>query len=372
MPTHPGRLAGMAGVAASLLLATACGAGSAAPASIDLGSGPATSGTVKKGALDGVNMTFVSYGGAYQDGQQKAAVDPFAQESGAKILQDGPTDYAKIKAQVDSSNVTWDVIDTDAIWAQAQCGKLLQPLDYTIIDKSKVPEGLATECSVPAMQYGMVLVYNKDKFGANPPKGWKDFFDTAKYPGKRGISGNPGDSAPGPFEAALIADGVAPDQLYPLDVDRAVKKLESVRSNLVFWKTGAESQQLLESGEVDMAMVWSGRAYAGVKNGAPFAVSFDQWMPIMDSLTVPKNAKNPKASMALINYYLGAQQQAKLTELTSYSPVNTDAKPKLDELGQSFLTTRPEAASKALKIDANWWAENQEQMIEKWSAWLGG
>ncbi|WP_431912166.1 ABC transporter substrate-binding protein [Nonomuraea jabiensis] len=372
MPKHPARLAAMAGVAASLLLATACGAGSATPASIDLGSGPAKSGTIKKDALSGLNMTFVSYGGVYQEGQQKAAVDPFAQESGAKILQDGPTDYAKIKAQVDSSNVTWDVIDSDSIWAEAQCGKLLQPLDYSIIDKSKVPEGLSGQCTVPAMQYGMVLVYNKDKFGANPPKGWKDFFDTAKFPGKRAISGNPGDSAPGPFEGALIADGVAPDQLYPLDVDRATKKLQSVRSNLVFWKTGAEAQQLLESGEVDMGMVWSGRAYAAVKNGAPFQVAWDQWMPIMDSLAVPKNAKNPKASMALINYYLGAQQQAKLTELTSYSPINTDAKPSLDQTGQAFLTTAPGVPEKALKIDSKWWAEHQPEMIEKWSAWLGG
>jgi putative spermidine/putrescine transport system substrate-binding protein len=108
MPNYPKRLPGMAAVAASLLLSAACGAGSAAPASIDLGSGPAKSGTVKKDALSGLNMTFVSYGGAYQEGQQKAAVDPFAQESGAKILEDGPTDYAKIKAQVDSSNVTWE------------------------------------------------------------------------------------------------------------------------------------------------------------------------------------------------------------------------------------------------------------------------
>ncbi|MEU8246805.1 ABC transporter substrate-binding protein [Nonomuraea sp. NPDC048916] len=372
MPKRSSRLAGIAGIAASLLLSAACGTGSAGPATVDLGTGPAEAGTVKKDALSGVDMTFVSYGGIYQEGQQKAAIDAFAQESGAKILQDGPTDYAKIKAQVDSSNVTWDVVDTDSIWAQAQCGKLLQPLDYTIIDKSKIPEGLASDCSVPAMQYGMVIVYNKAKFGDNPPKDWKDFFDTAKFPGKRGIPGDPGDSAPGPFEAALIADGVAPDQLYPLDVDRALKKLESIRPNLVFWKTGAVSQQLLESTEVDMAMIWNGRAHAAVKNGAPFDVSFEQWMPIMDSLSVPKNAKNPKASMALINYYLGAQQQAKLTELTSYAPINVDAKPNLDETAQRFLPTKPEVADKALKIDSKWWADHQSEMIEKWSAWLGG
>ncbi|GLW96114.1 ABC transporter substrate-binding protein [Microtetraspora sp. NBRC 16547] len=366
------RSVSLAAVAASLLLATACGGGTPTPAQVDLGSGPATAGTVKKDALKGVNLTFVSYGGVYQKGQQDAAVDPFAKESGAQVLQDGPTDYAKIKAQVDSSNVTWDVVDTDAVWAEAQCGKLLQPLDYSIIDKSKIPDGLATECSVPAMQYGMVLAYNAKKFGANPPQDWKDFFDTAKFPGKRGYPGLPGDAAPGPWEAALIADGVAPDQLFPLDTDRANKKLDSVRSSLVFWKTGAESQQLLESGEVDMAMVWSGRAYAAVKNGASFQVQWNQWMPIMDTLGVPKNAKNPKAAMALINYYLGAQQQAKLTELTSYSPINTDAKPGLDELGTSFLTTQPEVAPKAVPIDSKWWADNQPAMIEKWSAWLGG
>ncbi|MCW2882786.1 MAG: extracellular solute-binding protein [Sphaerisporangium sp.] len=366
------RSVSLAAVAASLLLAAACGGGTAGPAKVDLGSGPAKAGTIKKDALKGVNLTFVSYGGVYQKGQQDAAVDPFAKESGAQVLQDGPTDYAKVKAQVDSSNVTWDVVDSDAIWSQAQCGKLLQPLDYSIIDKSKVPAGLATQCSVPAMQYGMVFAYNAKKFGANPPKDWKDFFDTAKFPGKRAVPGVPGDAAPGPWEAALIADGVAPDKLYPLDADRAGKKLTTIRPNLVFWKTGAESQQLLESGEVDMAMLWSGRAYAAVKNGASFQIQWNQWMPIMDAISVPKGTKNPKAAMALINYYLGAQQQAKLTELTSYSPVNTDAKPTLDDLGKSFLTTRPDIASTALPIDAKWWADNQSALIEKWSAWLGG
>ncbi|MER7876402.1 extracellular solute-binding protein [Streptomyces solisilvae] len=112
------------------------------------------------------------------------------------------------------------------------------------------------------MSYGVVLMYDKKKFGGNPPKSWADFFNTGKYPGKRAIPGIPSDASPGALEAALLVDGVAPDRLYPLNVDRALKKLTSVRSSLVFWDTGARSQQLLESGEVSMAMVWSGRAYA--------------------------------------------------------------------------------------------------------------
>ncbi|WGW12030.1 ABC transporter substrate-binding protein [Saxibacter everestensis] len=353
--------------AGSAVLLAACGGGG--PAEIDLGEGPAKAGTVKAGALDGVNLTFVSYGGIYQDGQMAAAGTPFAEESGAKILQDGPTEYAKIKAQVDSNNVTWDVVDTDSNWAAGQCGKLLQKLDYSIIDKSKVTEGLASDCYVPAMQYASVVVANTEKFG-DSVKTWKDFFDTEKYPGKRGVQS--GDIGGGILEGALIADGVAPDELYPLDVDRALKKLETIRDSIVYWTTGAQAQQMLESGEIDMGVVWSGRAYGAVENGAPYAPAWETGVVVMDVLTVPTNAKNPKASMAFINYYLGQKQQEKLTEETSYSPIHVDAKPQVNAEGQKFLLTNPEVADKVLTSDFTWWGENYAETLEKFTAWVSG
>jgi putative spermidine/putrescine transport system substrate-binding protein len=359
-----------AALAALALSVSACGGGGAPAAEVDLGAGPAQAGVVKKDVLKGQTLTFVSYGGIFQKGQMEAAVTPFGKESGAKILEDGPTDYSKIKAQVESGNVTWDVVDTDATWAAGQCGKLLVPLDPKIVDTSKIPEGMATKCTIPAMSYGDVMAYDKKKFGANPPQSLKDFFDTAKYPGKRAVFGGTGDAAPGELEAALIADGVAPDKLYPLDVDRALKKLDSIRKDLVFWDTGARAQQMLESGEVVMSLLWSGRAYSAIKNGAPFDIQWNQWIPRQDVVGVPKNARNPKASMAMINYYLGAEQQAKLTELTSYSPINVDAKPKLDKLAQSFITTTPERTKAAIPVDTEWWGANQPAMIEKYGAWL--
>jgi putative spermidine/putrescine transport system substrate-binding protein len=367
-----GRRACAGAVVATLALSlAACGGGGAGgSADVDLGPGPAKAGTVKKGALDGQTLTFVSYGGIYQDGQMKAAITPFGEESGARILEDGPTDYSKIKAQVDSGNVTWDVVDTDAVWAAGQCGKLLMPLDTKIVDTSNIPEGLATRCYVPAMQYGNVMVYNTKKYGSNPPKTWADFFDTKKFPGKRAIFGGAGDAGPGDLEIALLADGVAPDELYPLDVDRALRKLDSIRDSLIFWDTGARSQQMLESGEADMALLWTGRAYSAIKNGAPYKANWNQWFPRMDVIAVPKNVRKPKASMAMVNYYLGAEQQAKLTELTSYSPIHKDSKPKLDALGESFVTTSPEKQKTAVPVDTEWWGQNLSAIIEKYGAWL--
>ncbi|MGX6447110.1 ABC transporter substrate-binding protein [Patulibacter sp. S7RM1-6] len=347
-------------------------AGQGPPPDVDLGSGPARAGTVRAGALDGVVLTFTSYGGAFQAGQMEGIVEPFAKASGARVLEDGPTEYAKVRAQVDNDFVTWDVVDTDAVWSDGQCGKLLQPLDYSIIDASKVPEGQATRCSVPAMNYATVIAYDERKFGGRTPQGWKDFYDVKRFPGKRAIFGGSGDAAPGDLEGALLADGVKPEDLYPLDVDRALRKMDTIREHLVFWDTGARAQQMLESGEVVMATVWSGRAYAAIKNGAPFEVQWNQFVPRREALVVPKGARSPKASMALINYYLGREQQERLTELTSYSPINVDARPDLDPLAQSFVTTTPERQRQALKVDNAWWAENQPRVIEKFTAWLAG
>ncbi|GAA1074689.1 ABC transporter substrate-binding protein [Nocardiopsis composta] len=370
-PRPPGPRRAAPAALAALLLTAAC-APPAEPAGIDLGSGPPRAGTVRPGALEGTAMTFVSYGGSYQKGQEDAAVHPFAEESGARVVTDGPTDYAKIAAQVEADAVTWDVVDTDAIWGEAHCGDLLMPLDFTAIDTSGVPEGLVGECTVPAMQYGMVLTYSTEAYPEDPPTTWADFFDTDAYPGKRGIGGIPNDPAPGPYEAALLADGVDPADLYPLDVPRAQDRLDTVRDDLVFWETGAEQQQLLESGEVDMAMVWSGRAYAAVDNGAPYTVSWDQWLPVMDSLGVVKGTRNPRSAMAMINYYLGADQQARLTELTSYSPVHTGARPDLDATAERFMTTAPGRAEQAAPVDREWWSANQQDLVQGWSSWLAG
>ena len=141
-------------------------------------------GEVKEGSLKGKTLTLVSYGGIYQDGQA-AALKEFVEKSGVTLLNDGPTEIAKLQAQVESGNVTWDVVDTADLPPYVYCGKLFQKLDFTKLDISNVPEGQVGECSVPAMNYGVVLMYNTEKYKDNPPKDWADFFDTTKFPGIR-------------------------------------------------------------------------------------------------------------------------------------------------------------------------------------------
>ncbi len=358
------------GTAAAVALGGCAGSGQGAK--VDLGDGPAVAGEVKKDALKGINLTFSSWGGVYQDAQLSSLED-FEMTSGARVLGDGPTEYSKVKAQVDSGNVTWDVVDTDIIWAEMNCGEdgLFMDLDFDIIDTSNIEhEELVGDCYVPAMQYGYVIMYNVDKY-PTAPTGWADFFDTKKFPGKRAIAGFE-DVGPGVYEGALLAEGVSPDELYPLDMDRAYRKLDTIRDSLIYWKTGAESQQMIESGEADMALVWSGRGFTAVENGANYKPIWNQALLIADALGVPKGAKNPEAAMALINYYLGAESQAMVTEKTAYSPVHRDSKPQLSDLGKQYLITEPEISEQIVPTDSKWWAENYDAELDRWVKWLQG
>ena len=358
---------GFAGVAvAAALVAGGCGGGGEEQAG---GGGAATGSTDPAQLLKGKSLTFVSFGGAYQEAQTKAMLEPAEKKFGVTFKQDGPTDYAKIKTQVASQRVDWDVVDSDPFFAMQQCGKLVEPIDTRIVDTSKMPKELVSKCAVPSMTYAYVLAYNTDKFGDDPPQGWKDFFDTQKYPGKRALWNY---SQGGGYEAALLADGVPEDQLYPIDYDRAFKKLDTIKDDLVFWESGAQSQQMAESGEVDMMLIWNGRLYNAVENGSKFAPQWNQNMSVYDVFMVPKGTEDKDAAMGFIAYATSAEAQARLTEEIPYSPIHADAKPKVSGRLKSYLTTQPEVQDKAILVDQQWWADNYDDASQRWTAWQAG
>lgn len=327
-------------------------------------------GTIAEGSLKGKTLTFVSYGGIYQDGQI-AALKEFVDKSGVTLLSDGPTETAKLQAQVESGNVTWDVVDTADLPPYVHCGTLFQKLDFTKIDVSKIPPGQVGECSVPAMNYGVVLMYKNETYKDNPPKSWQDFFDTEKFPGVRAIDGS-GDPTGGLIEQAFIAAGGDAKAMTVDDIDKGIEKLRALGPDTIYWKTGAESQQLAESGEADMIMMWTGRAMAASKNGAQYTPVWQDWLVVMDQLTIPVGVKDTDAAHALINAYLGKTAQEVLAQQTSYTPVNSEAKPQVDEATAAFLTNTPERIAQGYQQNIPFWVKNFAAASEKWTALLSG
>ena len=309
-------------------------------------------------------MAFTSWGGTTQDAQKAAWADPFTQATGITVLQDGPTDYGKLKAMVESGNVAWDVVDVeyDFALAAAKAG-LLEPIDFNVVDKAQIDPRFVTDNAVGSFYYSFVLGYNKDVL-KEEPKTWADLFDTAKFPGKRTFYKW---SAPGVLEIALLADGVAPDKLYPLDLDRAFKKLDTIKGDIVWWGGGAESQQFLASGEAPLGMFWNGRVFAIQQEGGNVGVSWDQNLTAADVLVVPKGAKNKDAAMKFLATATSVEGQATLATKTGYAPVNPGAKAKMDPKTVAEL---PDAHTEGqINLDMSYWAEHRDEIGKRWYDW---
>lgn len=330
------------------------------------GCGSDTSGDSEKKA----NLTFMSGGGAYLDALNKAYLDPYERETGTKISDDPTLSYAKIKTQVKSGNVTIDTTPAEGYFSAQECGKDLQPLDTSIVDLSKVdPKLKQDKCGAPLITYNTGIYYKKGAFPAGAaPKGCKDFFDTKRFPGKRAVREG---ALPNPLiECALVADGVAPDELYPLDLDRAFKKIETIKDDLVFWASGTDSVQLMTTGEVAMIQAWNGRAYDAIaEQGAKYEPANGDAFLIYDALVVPKGVKDPKAVMRLIDSMMDPRRQAKLTSLIPYSPTRTDAQlGRLPAKLKKFLPeTNPAARRGIIVQDQRWWAKNGDDATRRWS-----
>lgn len=331
-------------------------------------------GETPENSLAGTSLTFASWGGILQEGQI-AALGHFTEQSGVELLSDPAYEMSKLKAQVEAGTLNWDVVHTSEYDPYAHCGTLVQPLDLSIIDTSKLPGGHYTECGVPALLYGIVLMYNTEKYGDNPPASWKDFFDVEKFPGTRAIQGSSSPSG-SLIEASLLAQGGEQATMLTEDVTAVIDKaLQPIRDNsesFIFWTTGAEQQNMMESGEADMIMAWTGRAMNAVKNGAPYQPAWNQWLVVEDYLAVPKGAKNPAASNALINAYLGAEAQAIFAEMTSYSPVNVDSKPALEPEVAAFQISTPERIAQSYRHDVKYWVSHYDVLLAKWSEFVAG
>ena len=171
------------------------------------------------------------------------------------------------------------------------------------------------------------------------------------------------------LEVALLADGVTPDKLYPLDVDRALKKLDTIKAQTIFWSTNSQSQQLFVDGEVNLGLILNGRAYDASKKGAPIAISWEQSIQSVDFLVVPHGSRNRAAAMTLINAMGVAENQAKLANLIAYAPTNPAAFKSIDPKIEPWLSTAPDNANRGFVIDAAYWRDNLQALQERWAAW---
>jgi putative spermidine/putrescine transport system substrate-binding protein len=264
---------------------------------------------------------------------------------------------------VENNQVVWDVVNVSNDFGLESTGDLLEPLDYSVIDKGPILEGYATKYRVACMLYANTLAYNTEQIDGTPGS-WVDFFDTQKFPGRRGLRKSPSET----LEVALLGDGVPPENLYPLDVDRALNKLDTIKDQIVWWETGTQLQQQLADGEVALASAWNGRAQTEIDAGVPLKIQWNQNLQTADYLVVPKGTAHKEKAMELIAYCVSGENNHRLSEFIPYAPINKESIPKVDPRVASQLPT----AYRDVGVTYNpvWWDNNREAVMERFNKWL--
>jgi mannopine transport system substrate-binding protein len=248
-------------------------------------------------------------GGSFLDGLQKHYFEPFTKATGIKVVTsvaDVGELWTKVRAMNRVNKVEWDVVF-------ARPNHLISEVDnIERLDCAKIPNaaafGVEGACGTGLLRYigGGVLAYSLKAFpaGGPQPKTWGDFWDFKKFPGPRSLQEPGGDGWN--YMIALMADGVAKDKLFPLDLDRATKKLEELKPHVpAWWRSGDQSQQIIRDGEVVMELMWSNRALTLVRQGVPVGVSWDGAIQDPTYWAILKNAPDRENAYALLNDMMG-------------------------------------------------------------------
>lgn len=311
-------------------------------------------------------VIWADYGGPTNESRQIAYFDGFYDETGVEAVST-PIEDAIYNAMLEGDEGDYDVF-------QVAAADVLSYGDNVM----ELPEGVRGDLLDPTLSpyfvggfyIGIAQGWLTATYPDGGPQDWADFFDTEAFPGKRAWPGSPG-SYDQSFEIALLADGVAPEDLYPLDFERAMAKLDTLRDDMVFYQSYPEVQQLLTSGSAALAVTVTGQYTALERAGQDVTIQWNQAFVNPNGFVIPKNAANPEAALALAAWMRDPENQAVFSERTLYGPVNEDVFDYLPEEVAAKVANSPEHDN-VLYNDDQWRADHTADLVDNYTAWLAG
>ena len=333
-------------------------------------------------------LTVVSFGGSYARACVEGYHKAFTEETGIRIkLEDYNGGLAQVRAQVDAGSVHWDVVDTESAYLLTGCDEGLFE-DVGDLELPPAPDGtpasedffdgLLSDCGVGSLVFATVIAYNPEYIAGDAPTSIRDFFDLEKFPGRRGMRRAPS----GNLEFALMGDGVPPEKVFAeLSTDegmrRAFRKLDSIKDHVVWWETGAQPPQMLADGEVVMSTAWNGRIFnAQVVEKQPFVIIWDSHIRDTGTMTIVAGAPNLENARKFLAFSTSTRAMVGVAQHISYAPVRHSGLPLVGKhvtAGvdmQPHMPTHPDNSRNFLWNNVEWWSENEDELIERFNAWL--
>ncbi len=327
------------------------------------------------GGAEARDLTVTSWGGNYQDAQREVYFEPFSKKTGTKLVEDSWNGgVGALRAKVEGGNSNWDVVQVEAEELALGCEEgLFEQLDWSALGgKDKFIPAAVHECGVGAIVWTTLLTYDGARL-KDGPKSWADFWNTEKFPGKRALRRGPKYT----LEFALMADGVEPSQVYQTlgtdaGIERAFKKLDQLKSSLVWWEAGAQPQQLLASGEVVMTSAYNARiAAANKSDNRDFKIVWPGGVYAVDSWVILRDSPNKTSGMDLIAFMSDPNNQKNLPPKVPYGVTHKDATALIDPAVLPNMPTEPGNLAAGLELNTEFWVANIERLTERFNAWVG-
>ena len=342
----------------------------------------------------GDQMTIVSWGGAYSNSQLQAYHNPYSEKTGVEIINDESSAeaVAKLRAMNEANNVTWDVVDVVASDAIRLCDEGLALEIDADEQLAAAPDGtpasedfgdlLVSECFIPQIVYSTTFGFRTDvaDWNGSTPEDVCAVFDTESFPGKRALEKRPINNV----EWALICDGVAKDDVYDVlstdeGVAQALAKLDTIKSDVIWWSAGAETPQLLADSEAVIGSTYNGRLFSVIEEQKqPVAMLWDAQVFDLDGWIIPAGLSEERKNRALhyIKFATDTQRLADQSKYISYGPARASSAPlvgKHADLGIDMaphMPTDPNNAQNTFLYNYEWWADNRDDLDAKFQAWL--
>jgi putative spermidine/putrescine transport system substrate-binding protein len=333
------------------------------------------------GATDKGQVIVYDGGGPWGAAQRAAYFTPFEKQTGIKVITAPQPNPAQVRTEIEAGRPSIDVFNNDGsrldAWMKAG---LTEPIDY-----SQWPKGMIDDfkpystlpAGVPSLIFAVKMAYDPNVTKGDPTS-WADFWNTKQFPGKRSLGDTASSLAAGTIEAALLADGVPADKLYPLDVDRAFRKLDELRPQILkFWGSGAESVQLLIDRQVGAVAAWDGRINDATSKGAKIESTWKQSILQVNYWMIPKGAPHTQNAQKFIEFASQPDRQAEFSKLITYAPGNSKAYDQIPADRQALLATAPNTLKQTIVANNEFWNSAAPsgkpwnvEIVSRWQAWL--
>lgn len=327
-------------------------------------------------AAEARDFTVVGWGGAAQDRQRDIYFKPFSEAENISFKEDTYLGgWGQFQAMQETGAVSWDVVQVETAEMIRGCEEgVFAPLDWSKLPaKDSFINHAASECGVGTIVWSVLMAYNADRLGANTPTNMADFWDVKRWPGKRGMRQGPKLN----LELALMADGVAPDDVYKVlskdgGVDRAFAKLDEIKPLIQWWKAGAQAPEWLAAGDVELSIAYSGRIANAQKSGVNLMPIWDNTVYAIDSWVILAKSDKVDLGHKYIAFASDASRQVESAKRLPYGPTQKSATPLLPAEVLAGIPAGPNLATGLFggSAEANeFWVDHLEELTERWNAW---